>query len=179
MAHQNLNSTPTTAHKMTINDDIFGIGTKQIMDPVHGGFRVYSHELKIIDSPLFQRLRFIKQNDVANLVFPGALHTRFQHSLGVMHIAGRVYRSVIMNHLNWTAATRTTPLSQETANSIRYFYFCFRLAALMHDTGHFPFSHEFEKSAVIKNVFKDSCVLNFLELPENTTHVARENYSLI
>lgn len=170
---------------MQIDDDMFGIGEKQIMDPVHGGFRVYAHELRVIDRPLFQRLRFIKQNDVATLVFPGALHTRFQHSLGVMHIAGRVYRSVIMNHLRWTAATRHSPISPEVIESVRYFYYCFRLAALLHDTGHFPFSHEFESAEIAKELLADKDVVHFA-LTRNSAgqyagdgrHVSHEDYSL-
>lgn len=165
---------------MTINDDLFGTGKKQIMDPVHGGFRIYDHELAVIDQPLFQRLRFIKQNDVATLVFPGALHTRFQHSLGVMHIAGRVYRSVITNHLAWTASTRNQPISAEVAESIRYFYYCFRLAGLLHDTGHFPFSHEFESSEIAKELLSSNEIKEFVGGAANTTkHVSHEDYSLL
>lgn len=163
-----------------VEDDIFGIGEKQIMDPVHGGFRVYKHELQIIDHPLFQRLRFIKQNDVASLVFPAALHTRFQHSMGVMHIAGRVYRSVIMNHLRWTSNFRDQPITPEIKESIRYLYYCFRMAALMHDTGHFPFSHEFERSVVVQDLFKIPNVRSFVEFSETdeSVHISHEHYSL-
>lgn len=162
-------------------DDIFGLGDKQIMDPVHGGFRVYKHELQIIDKPLFQRLRFIKQNDVASLVFPGALHNRFQHSMGVMHIAGRVYRSVIMNHLKWTKNVRGTPITSDISASIIYLYYCFRLAALMHDTGHFPFSHEFENSQKVGDLFKDTSIINSVgsRTKQINEHISHEHYSLI
>ena len=162
-----------------IEDDIFGIGDKQIMDPVHGGFRVYKHELQIIDHPLFQRLRFIRQNDVASLVFPAALHTRFQHSMGVMHIAGRVYRSVIMNHLRWTADVRKQSITSEIRESIRYLYYCFRMAALMHDTGHFPFSHEFERAAMVQDLFNKPSVRSFVEFSDDDKlHISHEHYSL-
>ena len=58
-----------------------------IIDPIHDFIRVYDYELPIIDSPLFQRLRRIKQLSGAHLTYPSAQHSRFEHSLGVMHIA--------------------------------------------------------------------------------------------
>ncbi len=58
-----------------------------IIDPIHDFVRVYDNELKIIDTPIFQRLRRIRQLSGAHLIYPGAQHTRFEHSLGVMHIA--------------------------------------------------------------------------------------------
>ena len=60
-----------------------------IIDPIHDFIRVYDYELPIIDSPLFQRLRRIKQLSGAHLTYPSAQHSRFEHSLGVMHIASQ------------------------------------------------------------------------------------------
>ena len=54
-----------------------------IVDPIHDFIRVYSTELKVIDSPIFQRLRRIRQLSGAHLTYPSAQHTRFEHSLGV------------------------------------------------------------------------------------------------
>ena len=65
-----------------------------IIDPIHDFIRVYNSELKIIDSPIFQRLRRIKQLSGAHLIYPGAQHTRFEHSLGVMHIASMASNSL-------------------------------------------------------------------------------------
>ncbi|MEM3143142.1 MAG: phosphohydrolase, partial [Candidatus Nitrosotenuis sp.] len=56
-----------------------------IVDPIHDFIRVYETELKIIDLPVFQRLRRIRQLSGAHLTYPGAQHSRFEHSLGVMH----------------------------------------------------------------------------------------------
>ena len=93
---------------------------REIRDPVYGFIQRFELEEKIIDSSVFQRLRGIKQLALANLVYPGALHTRFEHSLGVMHVAGKLSERLIDD--------------DETKRLIR-------LAALLHDIGHGPFSH--------------------------------------
>ena len=99
-----------------------------IIDPIHDFIRAYGTEITIIDNPIFQRLRRIRQLSGAHLVYPGALHTRFEHSLGVMHIAGQVGQVLqekgIIN-------------SNDNEN--------IRLAALLHDIGHGPFAHIFEE----------------------------------
>ncbi len=65
-----------------------------IVDPIHDFIRVYDHEIKIIDNPIFQRLRRIRQLSGAHLTYPAAQHTRFEHSLGVMHIASQASKSL-------------------------------------------------------------------------------------
>ena len=65
-------------------NDLLGAYDKLIMDPVHGGIPLYRHEIQVIDHPLFQRLRNICQNDILSLVFPGATHSRFLHSVGCL-----------------------------------------------------------------------------------------------
>jgi HD superfamily phosphohydrolase len=105
--------------------------TKQfldIVDPIHNFIRVYDAERKIIDSPIFQRLRRIRQLSGAHLTYPGAQHSRFEHSLGVMHVAGQASNALKEKGL----------LSSEQIQDIR-------LAALLHDVGHGPFSHLFEE----------------------------------
>ena len=99
-----------------------------IIDPIHDFVRVYDNELKIIDTPIFQRLRRIRQLSGAHLIYPGAQHTRFEHSLGVMHIAGMSANSL--------SSKGQMPFSD--INDVR-------LAALLHDIGHGPFSHLFEE----------------------------------
>ena len=66
----------------------------EITDPIHDFIRLNNTEQKIIDTPVFQRLRRIKQLSGAHLTYPGAQHTRFEHSLGVMHIAGMAANSL-------------------------------------------------------------------------------------
>lgn len=99
-----------------------------IIDPIHDFIRVSNDELEIIDTPIFQRLRRIRQLSGAHLVYPGAQHTRFEHSLGVMHIV---------------AQAGQTLHEKEILNSEDKEYL--RLAGLLHDIGHGPFSHLFEE----------------------------------
>ena len=99
-----------------------------IIDPIHDFIRVSPVELKIIDNPIFQRLRRIRQLSGAHLTYPGAQHTRFEHSLGVMHIAGQAGYALQEKGI----------LKKEDIENLR-------LAALLHDIGHGPFSHLFEE----------------------------------
>ena len=66
-----------------------------IIDPIHDFVRVNQSEIEIIDTSIFQRLRRIKQLSGAHLTYPGAQHTRFEHSLGVMHIASMACQSLL------------------------------------------------------------------------------------
>ncbi len=99
-----------------------------IIDPVHGFIKVNKTEIEIIDNYIFQRLRMIKQLSGAHLIYPSALHSRFEHSLGVLHIA---------NCIANTLCEKGTIDYDEIQN--------IRLAALLHDIGHGPFSHLFEE----------------------------------
>ncbi len=102
----------------------------KISDPVHGFIRFNALEQRVIDSRPFQRLRYIRQMGVAYLVYPGANHTRFEHSLGVMELVTRIYDAICHD------------LPQEKS---AYWLQILRLAALCHDMGHLPFSHTAEK----------------------------------
>ncbi len=99
-----------------------------IIDPIHDFIRVYDHELSIIDNPIFQRLRRIRQLSGAHLTYPAAQHTRFEHSLGVMHIASQAG-----NALNEKGILKSDDIE------------ILRLSGLLHDIGHGPFSHLFEE----------------------------------
>lgn len=133
-------------------EELFGTPNKLVIDPVHGGIPYFAHESKVIDHPLFQRLRHIVQNDITSLVFPGACHTRFIHSIGAMHIAGRFYKSLVRSYLTDKSRKKSDEITVEQKDAIRYFYYCIRLAALLHDTGHFPFSHLIESSPKFKDI---------------------------
>ena len=106
----------------------------EITDPIHDFIRLTNTERKIIDTPVFQRLRRIKQLSGAHLTYPGAQHTRFEHSLGVMHIASMAGTSL---------ESKGITTKDDVSN--------LRLAALLHDIGHGPFSHLFEEVLQRKN----------------------------
>ena len=65
----------------------------EIRDPIHGLIRLTEQEMRIVDTQAFQRLRRIRQLAMADLVYPGALHTRFEHSLGVLHVADLILKT--------------------------------------------------------------------------------------
>lgn len=140
---------------MLFGDELFGVPSHQIMDPVHGGIPLFSHEEAVLDHPLLQRLRFVLQNDMLFLVFPGATHTRFQHSIGAMHVAGRAFKALIRSYLADPRRATREPITDGQQRAIQYLNGCLRLAALLHDVGHAPFSHQFEQAAFAKQVFDD------------------------
>ncbi|MCD6514678.1 MAG: HD domain-containing protein [Candidatus Odinarchaeota archaeon] len=98
---------------------------KYFRDPIHGFIEVSPLELRIIENPLFQRLRRIKQLGPAYYVFHGATHTRFEHSIGVMSITKK-----ILQNINFADKDEKQKII---------------LAALLHDIGQLPLSHTFEK----------------------------------
>jgi hypothetical protein len=100
----------------------------EVRDPIHGAIALQPDEAAIVDHPFLQRLRNVRQTGFSHLPFPGATHTRYAHSLGVFHLAGRAF-----DH-----AFRDTPLP---APVLARFRDAVRLAALCHDLGHAPFSH--------------------------------------
>jgi uncharacterized protein len=96
------------------------MATINIRDPVHNFIRFDEEEVKLINLDILQRLRGIRQLALASLVYPGALHTRFDHTLGVAHVAGQMAEELGLDD----GERRLV-----------------RLAALLHDIGHGPFSH--------------------------------------
>jgi len=103
-----------------------------LKDPIHGYIKIFDHEKKIIDTAIFQRLRRIHQNTGVHYTYPGATHSRFSHSLGVMHIAGIFAENLLEKIANLSASK-----SQK-------YYYLMRLWGLTHDIGHGPFSHTFD-----------------------------------
>lgn len=115
--------------------------SNKIYDPVHGFIHFDEDEKQLINSYVFQRLRNIRQLGGASFVFPGAVHSRLEHSLGVMELSSRIYKKICSN-------TRPDLISFiPRKNSPEYFYYkkILRIAALSHDLGHLPFSHIAEK----------------------------------
>ncbi|MCK7550129.1 MULTISPECIES: HD domain-containing protein [Marinobacter] len=133
-------------------NDLLGAYDKLIMDPVHGGIPLYRHEIRVIDHPLFQRLRNICQNDILSLVFPGATHSRFLHSIGVMHVGTRMFRSMIDAYLREKQLSEKTDLSLSQLDAIDYLAKTIRLGCLLHDSGHSSFSHQFTQARRIRDL---------------------------
>ena len=111
--------------------------------PIHGFIRFSDTERQIIDNPLFRRLRFIRQLALTELVYPGATHTRFEHSLGVMETATRIFDRIAAEKgaLLEALFKKIPVLTENTMAKARQI--C-RLAALLHDIGHCCFSHAVE-----------------------------------
>lgn len=108
---------------------------KEVRDPVHGFIYLSEQEMKIVNTAPFQRLRYIRQLALTYMVYPGAEHSRFAHSLGVLEFSTKMFDTLMMKHqsdLKWSRAR---------AKRNRQLL---RLAALLHDTGHPPFSHASE-----------------------------------
>src|SRR4051812_18995285 len=103
---------------------------KLIRDAVHGDIEMGALEVEIMDTPEFQRLRGIKQLGTVYLVFPSAVHTRFEHSLGTSWMAHRILESI----------RRSQSESAITADEEQLI----RVSALLHDITHIPFGHTLE-----------------------------------
>jgi len=102
-----------------------------IRDPIHGTLPVTAREIRLVDHPVFQRLRNIKQLGFADLAYPGATHTRYSHSLGAMNIATRLFDRMFM-------------VGDLPDRVLQRFRQAVRLAMLFHDVGHAPLSHTTE-----------------------------------
>lgn len=123
--------------------------TTVFRDPIHGDIFLDHLQAAIIDTTLFQRLRYIRQNGLLHLVFPGAVHTRFAHSIGTMHVAHRVFKKIFQD----------IPISNKHYGEIKYIEAVFKAAALLHDIGHCAFSHSIENANINNKPF-------FLPIPD-------------
>ena len=104
-------------------------------DPVHGDVYLTHEEIRVLDTPEMQRLRGVKQLGPAYLVYPGAVHTRFDHSIGTVHVASKMIEAINLSFDLDPA--RNIGISEEEARVIR-------IAALIHDVTHIPFGHNVE-----------------------------------
>lgn len=101
----------------------------EIRDPVHGSIPINDSEIEILEHPFFQRLRGIKQLGFSEYVFPGATHTRYLHSIGVMNVSTLVFNSLFKD---------------QNSKDILRLKESLRLGCLLHDIGHAPLSHSTE-----------------------------------
>ena len=102
-----------------------------IRDPLWNNIRVDALALQRVDTPVFQRLRYVRQLGLAYLVYPGATHTRFEHALGAYHLA-----RLTISLLDERGELDGVPLEERAIT---------QAAALLHDVGHYPFSHALEE----------------------------------
>ena len=120
---------------------------KEIYDPLHGYINLSTNAIKIINTPEFQRLREIKQLGTTYLVFPSATHTRFEHSLGVYHLCNVLLEKITKKQPDLLINKKFIEL--------------IKIAGLVHDIGHGPFSHLYDICSInekhedrSKNIFK-------------------------
>jgi len=118
--------------------------THEVRDPLHVFVRYDEDEKRVIESEPFQRLRYVHQLALSFLVYPGATHRRFEHSLGVTELAGRIYDVVTRDDGKMSSTARAlTPKPGDREHA--YWRATLRMAALCHDMGHLPFSHAAEE----------------------------------
>lgn len=145
----------------------------KIRDSLHNTIPFTEPEKVVIDRPEFQRLRRLSQTGFVHYIFPGATHSRFEHSLGAMHVASLLYTSMLSNQRyllnslenkfssisdemkkdfidfeNKFGSLRQTQSALAALEKSVYLIQCLRFAALLHDCGHGPFSHSSEKFMV-------------------------------
>lgn len=113
----------------------------EIRDPIYGFIKINDWERQIINSTAFQRLRRIQQLALTSYIYPSATHTRFEHSLGVMHFATQMYDNIIFKDKNKEILKDKLSYYEDGLNRDRQLI---RLAALLHDVGHSAFSHALE-----------------------------------
>jgi len=113
-----------------------------IYDVMYGFIPITEWEEKIINSPFFQRLRWIKQLGFANYIFPGAEHNRFAHAIGVMHSMHTMIRALGINVPDHEL------FDPRTKHPKAMLHKCLRISALLHDIGTFPFSHSIENAYI-------------------------------
>jgi len=138
---------------------------KEIRDPIHNFIHVDRDEMRLIDTRAFQRLRHIHQLALTYLVYPGATHKRFEHSLGVMELAGRAF-DAITNRENVNDSIRDLFPEITTDDFVRYWRKVIRLAALAHDLGHVPFSHAAENELFPEGFTHESMTRKLVESDE-------------
>ena len=118
---------------------------KEIYDNIHGYIKLDNIAISIIDTEIFKRLKNLKQLGNCHYVFPGAQHTRFEHSIGVYFLAGKVLEEIKKNQPE-------IELNEKTIELVK-------IAGLVHDLGHGPFSHLYD-DLIINNLIENGINLN-------------------
>ncbi|MDA4130045.1 MAG: HD domain-containing protein [Thaumarchaeota archaeon] len=138
------------------------VASAEIRDPIHGYIYANGLERELIDSPIVQRLRRIRQLAGCHLVYPGGQHSRFEHVIGCMYLAGKVSDVLMVKNLGFRTADREK----------------LKVAALLHDIGHGPFSHMFEEVLAEKtSVTHEDMTRRIIRETEIGDIVERNGYS--
>lgn len=151
----------------------------EVRCPIHGLIPMNAWERRLIDTQVFQRLRRIRQLAWTDFVYPGAMHTRFEHSIGVMHTAGQLYDSILQNSPDVLAKVygdtgEKTGWRERDRQKVR-------LAALLHDIGHSPFSHASEDLFPEKEAIPSNLTLSLFQAAgkeEPKKRFKHEDYSI-
>lgn len=130
----------------------------EVRDPVHGSIPIFDSEIEILEHPFFQRLRNIKQLGFSEYVFPGATHTRYIHSIGVMNVSTLVFNSLFRD---------------QNSKDILRLKESLRLGCLLHDIGHAPLSHSTESVMPMVSALK--LPKQFVDRERQATH---EDYTI-
>ncbi len=121
------------------------VRTEKVMnDNIHGRITLPGVAVAFIDTPQFQRLRKLKQLGMCYYVYPGACHNRFEHSLGVAHLAGSLLKGILDRQPGLRASAVAEERGQGAFSVTQNDVHCVQLAGLLHDLGHGPFSHVFD-----------------------------------
>ncbi len=129
----------------------------EFRDPIYNFISLDRQERLLVDSVPFQRLRQIHQLALTYNVYPGASHKRFEHSLGVMHLAGLVFDVVT------DPANRHPDTDYMFPDNLTQWRITIRLAALCHDLGHLPFSHAAEKKLLPEGIDHEILTLKIID----------------
>jgi uncharacterized protein len=131
-----------------------------ILDPLHGNIKLSEIEKWFLAQPIFSRLRYVKQNTFLYYVFPSANHTRFEHSIGVMHMAGKIFDSCKENYATGSQKSEKYSIKKTSFFDLNklgdyeaLYYQELRLAGLLHDVGHGPMSHLFDEFCISNSQF--------------------------
>ena len=127
--------------------------------------RVSAEERRVLDSWIVQRLRHIHQLALTYLVYPGATHKRFEHSLGVMHLASQIFDTITASE-NLNDEERDAFAELRSDSALKYWKQVLRLAALFHDIGHLPMSHAAEKQILPPNYSHENLTIDLIRSDE-------------
>jgi len=155
--------------------------TYEIRDPIHGFVELNEWERDIVNHSVFQRLRRIRQLALTDMIYPGAMHTRFEHSLGVMHVATRMFDEIVKRRSDFLKSELAF-----TEGGLEKDRVLVRLSCLLHDVGHAPFSHAadglMDKDPATGKYYKhenySAAVVSLLMRDVIETHPLNQNYNI-